>query len=250
MLRTVGLILFEVFYLIGTLFSRPRLRRLQRAGDSAGVRRLVEGVAHGWAAATLRHTGADITVEGRENLPPDDRPVVFVANHQSYFDIPLITAAIDRPRPFIAKQEVRKVPIVRGWMDAWHCVFVNRTDARAAAAAFRDAAREVADGGSLIVFAEGTRSRDGQVHEFKSGSFRIAQLAKAAVVPCCIDGTRNMLEGNGMRLRARAKIRLRILPMIDTAAYTREDWKALPEACRGEIEAALADMRQDSPENS
>lgn len=243
MLRTVGLILFEVFYLIGTLFSRPRLRRLQRAGDTAGVRSLIESVAGAWAAATLRHVRADITLEGRENLPPDNTPVVFVSNHQSYFDIPLITVGIDRPRPFIAKQEVRKIPIVRGWMDAWHCVFVNRTDARAAAAAFRDAAKEVAGGGSLIVFAEGTRSRDGQVHEFKAGSFRIAQLAKVTVVPCCIDGTRAVLEGNGMRVKRNAKIRLRILPAVDTSAYTREDWKALPEICRSNIEKALSDMR-------
>jgi 1-acyl-sn-glycerol-3-phosphate acyltransferase len=243
MLRTVGLILFEVFYLIGTLFSRPRLRRLERAGDAAGVRRLIEGVALGWAGATLRHVRADITVEGKENLPPDDTPVVFVANHQSYFDIPLITVGIDRPRPFIAKQEVRRVPIVRGWMDAWHCVFVNRTDARAAAAAFRDAAKEVAGGGSLIVFAEGTRSRDGQVHEFKAGSFRIAQLARAVVVPCCIDGTRAILEGNGMRVKPGMKIRLRILPAVDTSAYTRDDWKALPQTCKEQIETALSEMR-------
>jgi len=246
MLRTVYLVVRIALYLIGTLFGRPKMRALQKAGDEEGVAKIIEKIAVEWVAGILRWSGADYAFEGLENLPPDGVPVVYVANHQSYMDIPLITAALRRPARFIAKEEVRKIPIVRGLVEAWPCVLVNRGNASAAAAAFREAEKIVERGDSLIVFAEGTRSRDGKLLPFKAGSFRIAQRAKVSVVPCCIEGTGRFLEQNGYRIDRGSKLRLRVLPMIDTAAYTREDWKALPALCESQIGAALAEMRGET----
>jgi len=244
MLRTVYLVVRIALFLIGTLIRRPAIRRLQRAGDDAGVAKIIEGIAAAWAAGILRWSGASVEFDGLENLPPDGAPVVYVANHQSFMDIPLITAALRRPARFIAKEGVRKIPIIRGLVEAWPCVLVDRGNASAAAAAFREAEKIVERGDSLIVYAEGTRSRTGEMLPFKAGSFRIAQRAKVPVVPCCIEGTGRFLEQNGYRIDRKSVLRLRVLPVIDTSAYTRDNWKALPALCEEQIAGALAEMRE------
>jgi len=242
LLRTVKLVIFEVFYLIGTLFRRPEYNRRMRAGDRRGAVGVVEDVALRWSIATLRASGGRVEIEGRENLPADGRPVVYVSNHQSLFDPPLIVSAIGAHH-FIAKDGVKKIPIVYGWLKRWGCILVDRADARAAAASLREGAKLLEEGYSLVVFAEGTRSRTDDLLPFKAGSFRIAQHAKAPVVPCCIQGTGAFLEQSGYRLRRGAVLRVRILPMIDTEGYTREDWKALPALCEAQIAAAHAELR-------
>ncbi len=244
MLRTVYLVFRVYLYLIGTLFSRPKMRRLQKAGDEEGVAEMVENIAREWVAGIMRWSGAVYEYRGLENLPDEKTPVVYVCNHQSFMDIPLVTFALKRPARFVAKEEVRKLPIIRGLVDAWPCVMVDRGNASAAAAAFRMAEKIVERGDSLIVFAEGTRSRTGELLPFKAGSFRIAQRAKVSVVPVCIDGTGKFLEQNRWRVNRDSVLRLQVLPAIDTSAYTREDWKALPELCRGQIAETLEELRK------
>jgi 1-acyl-sn-glycerol-3-phosphate acyltransferase len=112
-----------------------------------------------------------------------------------------------------------------------------------AAKAFREAAQNVEDGYSMIIFPEGTRSRDNEVHEFKAGAFKIAQRSHATVVPFCIDGTDSFFERNGHRINPKATLRLKILPPLDTSAYTRDDWKALPALCETQVRDSLGEMR-------
>jgi len=101
-----------------------------------------------------------------------------------------------------------------------------------------EASERVAQGYSMLIFPEGTRSKTGEMGEFKGGAFRVAQKNKVPVVPFFIDGSDYLLEQNGFRIKPHA-VTISILPAIDTSEYSREDWKALPELTQHIVGTAL-----------
>ena len=112
---------------------------------------------------------------------------MFAGNHRSIFDI--IMGAPYLPRPFIviAKQELGKIPLLHFWMKQIHCLFLDRKDIRAGAQMVADAAEGMKAGKSVLIFPEGTRSKNGnQLLEFKGGSFKSATRAKCPIVPCAL----------------------------------------------------------------
>ena len=85
--------------------------------------------------------------------------MVFVANHQGYFDIPLMLTQLDKPNPLVAKKEIQKIPMIRGWMEQLHCVFLDRDDPRQSMECLRQAQELLGQGYSVVIFPEGTRKR-------------------------------------------------------------------------------------------
>lgn len=236
MLKTI---LWFIYFWGYLLFAWPRMKRAQRleaAGELEARDRIVEPTIQHWARSLLRMAGVTVEVSGLENIP--DEPVVFVPNHQSYFDIPVLLAWLDRPHPLIAKQEIKKIPLIRSWMTLLDCVFIDRDNARQSVAALGEAARNMTQRGrSFIIFPEGTRSRGDAVGEFKSGGFRAALKAGVPVVPVVIDGTYRAMEANGMRIRS-AAVKLTVLPPVPTKDLSREEGKAIGPRVRALIVAA------------
>lgn len=192
-----------------------------------------------WSRRLLHHVKADLTVEGLENLPPAGEPVLYVANHQSYIDIPVLLGNIDPPPPLFARKEIGQVPLLGGWMRQLGCVFVQREDARAAVAAMREAEAVLAGGRSLIVFPEGTRSKGPELGKFLPGSIRIGVKAGVRIVPVAIEGTYKILEGNGYRVPSKKQaVRLVFLPPVETKGLDKEQQKALPQILEDGIRAA------------
>lgn len=218
----------------------PRLRRAQKAqaaGDTAQRDKIVDEAVGRWCRRLLKMAGMEITVEGRENLP--DTPVVFVANHQGYFDIPLLLTCLDKPHGIVSKQGINKLPLVRDWMVLLGCVFIDRDNARQAVTALGDAAKALTqEGRSFIIFPEGTRSKGGPVGEFKNGGFRIAFKTGAPILPVCIDGTWRAMEANHYFIKP-CKVRLTILPAIPTQNMTKEETKLVAEQVREAISAQI-----------
>ena len=140
-------------------------------------------------------------MEGLDNIPKDTA-CVFVGNHRSYYDIPLLLAGLDRPHGILAKEELEKIPLLNRWMKLLGCVFVQRDDVRASVRALNDATAIVESGRSFVIFPEGTRYKgeEGGAGEFKQGAFRIAVKTGAPVVPVAITGARALFENNGNRL--------------------------------------------------
>ena len=232
-MRTILWFLYFWLYLI-VLY--PRLRKAQRleaAGELDARDALVEPQVQRWARSLLRKAGVEVEVSGLENIP--GCPAVFVANHQSYFDIPVLLSWLDRPHPLVAKKEIRKLPLIRSWMKLLDCVFIDRENPRQSVAALGEAARNMeARGRSFIIFPEGTRSRGDRVGEFKNGGFRVALKSGAPVVPVVIDGTYRVMEANHMWIHP-ARVRLRVLPPIPTAGLSKEEAKLLGERVRALI---------------
>lgn len=153
--------------------------------------------ARAWAHLILVTTGVRVTIEGLERLTPGTT-YVFVSNHQSIYDIPVIFDSLPYQLRIIAKASLARFPVLGWHLKRGGHLFVDRRkpDRAGILARWRNL---VADGLSLIIFAEGTRSRDGHVALFKGGSFLLAIQARLPVVPLAVINTRAVMPKGRLR---------------------------------------------------
>ena len=237
--RTIAMFIYLFGYMIVHYGVLRRAERALAAGDMQLVEELVNKHIPHWSRGILKVTGVSLSVEGLENIPKDTA-CVFVGNHRSYYDIPILLTALDAPHGILAKEELEKIPLLNRWMKLLGCVFVKRDDIRASVKALNDATAIVESGRSFIIFPEGTRYKgeEGGAGEFKAGAFRIAIKTGVPVVPVAISGARGLFEGHGLRATP-GDIRVRILPAIQTAGMSKAEQKQLPDAVRQTILAQL-----------
>lgn len=238
-MRTVIWFAYFWSYLLIHLPALNRGLKALKAGDNAAADAVAREHVSRWCLKLLDLAGVEVTVTGRENLPGE--PCVFVANHRSYYDIPLMLTQLIGPLPLVSKIEVQKFPIVNKWMELLHCLFLDRSNPRQGMQVINDAAELVGKGYSVGIFPEGTRYKgeEGGVGTFLGGAFRIASKSGAPVVPVAIGNSRACLEGDGHFTMKPAKVTIQILPPIQTAGLSRPELKALPDAVRQQICDAL-----------
>ena len=239
-LRTIIMYIYMFGYM---LLYYPVLRRGEKAlaaGDRETLRRIVNEHIPRWCRGLLRVAGVQLIVEGREHIPAG-QPVVFVGNHRSYFDIPLVLVSLDHPHGILAKEELARIPLLSRWMRLLGCVYVERDDVRGSLQALKDASAVVKGGDSFTIFPEGTRYKgeEGGVGEFKAGAFRIAIKSGVPVVPVAISGARGLYESHNYIVHP-GTVRVTILPAIRTAGMSKDEQRQLPEAVRQNILAALS----------
>ncbi len=152
--------------------------------------------ARAWSWLILATTGVRVRVSGFDHLVRG-RTYVFVANHQSIYDIPVLFATLPFQLRIIAKESLGHFPFL-GWhlSRTGHMLVDRRRPDRASIFSWAD--RLTADGLSLIVFPEGTRSADGRLGPFKAGSFHLALQAGLPIVPISIIGSRHVMRKGGM----------------------------------------------------
>ncbi len=141
-------------------------------------------------------SGVDVTVIGEENIP--DEPVLFAGNHRSYFDIVLTYARCKRLTGYIAKKEMLRYPLLRDWMKALYCVFLDRDNVKEGLKSILLAIDYVKSGISICIFPEGTRNRGEELSmlPFKKGSLKIAEKSGCAIVPMSINNTNSIFEAH------------------------------------------------------
>ena len=176
-------------------YNRLKKKKGQKAFDEA-----VYGVTTKWASKRIKDSGSTVTIYHKERIPKD-RNVLFVSNHQSNFDIALFMAEIPKDMGFVAKAEMERIPFLSTWMKGIHCVFLNRKDIRQSAKAISQGIQYLKEGYSLAVFPEGTRSKNGEVGEFKAGSFKLATKSGVPIVPVTIDGTLHIMDKSSLLIR-------------------------------------------------
>lgn len=194
-------------------------------------------IARNWARSAIAANGSVINVKGIENVP-EKGGVLFIANHQSNFDIPIFIGFVPRDKGFIAKKELEKIPVFSMWMKYLGCVFINRKDARKSLQMLDHAAERLKAGHSLVIFPEGTRSLDGNVGQFKTGSLRLALKANVAIVPVTISGSKDIMP-KGTSFIKSAKVDVVIAPPLFLATIDLKDPSAMNEKIRGIIVANL-----------
>ena len=175
--------------------------------------RLAHEAASLWGRSLMALApGCRVEVLGRENLPRD-RPVILMANHQSYVDVPALFF-VRRQFKWMADVDLFRIPVF-GWAMGWAgYVPVQRGDARAAIRSLEQAKRWLRNGISIFIFPEGTRSHTGVLGRFLTGGFRLAVGAQAPIVPVVVTGTRQLLPRGSWIFRWGMRVRIQILPPI------------------------------------
>ncbi len=153
--------------------------------------------ARAWSWLILKTTGVEVTVVGLEKLTPGTT-YVFVANHQSIYDTPVVFDSLPYQLRIIAKESLAMFPVLGWHLKRGGHLFVDRRDPDRSGILKRWRAL-VSQGLSLIIYAEGTRSPDGRVARFKAGSFLLAIQAGLPIVPLSILGTRAVMPKGRLR---------------------------------------------------
>ncbi len=227
MIRTLFFYPCMIIGLIFTYFNIPKIKYFDFKGYQDKKAKYIHKITKKWACTVMKISGAKIDVSGLENIPKD-KTILFISNHQSNFDIPLLMSVIDVPKGFIAKKELESWPIISTWMKYLNCIFMDRHNLRQSAESIVQGIKTLKSGYSMVVFPEGTRSKGKPVGEFKAGSFKLATKSKCFIVPITINGTYKLLEENNNKIKA-ADVNLIIHPGIDVTALNKDELENLPE---------------------
>ena len=228
------------------MLSKNRLRKLalkaDRAGDITGRDQIVFDIVPKWARFVFSDVAkATVDIEGAEKIPAD-RAVVFIGNHQGNMDIPLLFGFVNKPMTFVAKAELGKIPLLADWMRLLQCTFIERKSPRKSIQAIHDAAEGVKKGYSQVIFPEGTRSKGGPHREFKAGSFKLAFMSGAPIVPFTIDGTWRIFEGK-KKIQKGQHVKLIIHDPIETAGLSKEELAKIPQQVEHIVCAPLGEEK-------
>ncbi|MGL4991319.1 MAG: lysophospholipid acyltransferase family protein [Sarcina sp.] len=241
MLRTIG---FYTKFLTSLVITIPLTKRTKKQiakfdenNQTLEKYQYVHEVSSKWAKSFVKASGATVNVYGEENVPKDG-PVLFVSNHQSNFDIPILMSYIDKPKGFIAKKELENILTISEWMRFMGCIFMDRSNLRKSASAIIDGIKTLKSGQSLVIFPEGTRSKGGPISEFKAGSFKLATKSKVPIIPVTIDGSYKLMEANNNKIKADI-VNIYIHKPIYTTNLTKEDDINLPKKVQDIIASKL-----------
>lgn len=184
----------------------------------------------------IKLSDSTVNVHGLENIP--EGPVLFVSNHQSNMDIAIICGFIDKPKGFIAKKELKKLPLINKWITLAGSIYLDRENPRKSMEGILEGIKTLKNGHSLVVFPEGTRSRGDKMGEFKSGSFKLATKSKVPIVPLTIDGTYRVMEANKILIKP-SNINFYVHKPIYTDKLSKEEIAKLPETVEHIIRSKL-----------
>ena len=221
---------------------RKDLLAAQASGDFEKEREILLKLTSVWGAHIVKTFDIRITVNGKENLP-EKGPVLFVANHQSFADIPVACAVLDKFQfGFVAKSTLERNPLYGRWIRDTRNVYIDRESPRASLRAIEDGIDLLKKGFSILIFPEGARSRCSTIDEFKKGSLRLATKSEVPVVPIAIHNAYRVFEEYGY-VKYGIDVKFNILPMIETKGMPRDIANNLSaeveNIIRADIEKAL-----------
>lgn len=165
----------------------------------------------------IKISGARVKVTGFEALDKNET-YLFVSNHQSNFDIPILYTYSPIKMAFVAKQEMRKIPIMGKLMELRGHIFMNRDNPKDAVKSIKKGIDVLKSGASLAVFPEGSRSKGAAIGSFKPGALRLAMKSGVKVVPIVINGSYNLMEANGGRVKP-ADVEIKCLEPLNPKNY-------------------------------
>ncbi|HOJ43127.1 MAG TPA: lysophospholipid acyltransferase family protein [Syntrophorhabdaceae bacterium] len=198
----------------------------------------IHGIARFWARIHLFVSGIKVIVEGLEHIP--EPPCIFMCNHQSALDIYALLAKMPFSFRWVAKRQLFSIPFF-GWaMKKAGYISLDRENPREAIKAIEVAAKRIKDGTNLVIFPEGTRSKDGVLLPFKKGVFSLAVRAGAPVVPASIKGT-SILQPKGCLIPLKkGVIYIKIGPYVSVVGDGAKEKTRLMLEVRKRIERLLA----------
>ena len=183
---------FWLILIFSILFFVPYYL-LKLIGSKSAIKRFVYLISTAWARFILGVNGVSYTAYGKENIPETRSGLVVVSNHQGSFDIPIYISCLPFSIGFIAKHELKKMPIINVWMKELDCIFINRKRLKESSLKINERIREK-DKNPIFIFPEGTRSKGPQMGPFKPGSLKLLFNERADVLPLTISGSYKCME--------------------------------------------------------
>ncbi|HOO76117.1 MAG TPA: lysophospholipid acyltransferase family protein [Tepiditoga sp.] len=235
MLRFIMLVLVVIVYMVYSLFLLVIIG-IMKLFKYKKTPEYIQKRVKNFGKTLMFFSGSKIEIIGEENIPEDN--CLFVANHQSNFDIPIILSLIEKPMGFIAKKEVKKIPLINVWVSLIKSVYLDRNNIRNAVKAINQAIEYIKEGHSMFVFPEGTRSSDGKLGEFKAGSFKLATKPKVKIVPIVIIDSYKIMKKDSLKIN-RENVKIVFLEPISTENFTKEEEKSVDQRVRTLIENKL-----------
>lgn len=233
MFRSIYWYIKFVFSLVLSKGNLKKASRLKETSSEDEFDKFVFEITTKWAENRLKDSGGKITVYNQERIP-QDRNVLFVSNHQSNFDILIFMARIKKNTGFVAKTELGKIPFLNQWMENIHCVFMDRNDLKQSMKTILEGISLLKNGKNLVIFPEGTRSREDKMGEFKAGSFKLALKSKVPIVPISLNGSYKLMEGNKNIIKP-ANVDVYVHEPIYVENLSKEDIAKLHENVRAII---------------
>lgn len=225
------------YYLLGIWWCGKR-RNHDLEGSYAFVKKVTK--------AANRAGRVTIETRGLENIP-EQNGFIFFPNHQGMFDVLVFLESCPVPFSFVIKKEASNVILLKQVVAALESVVIDREDIRQSMEVINHVAEEVKNGRNFLIFAEGTRSREGNaLLPFKGGTFKSAVKAKCPIVPCALVDSFKPFDEKSI---APVTVKLIYLPPIHYEEYAGMKTPEIAEVVRGRIEAAIMDACGERSEN-
>jgi 1-acyl-sn-glycerol-3-phosphate acyltransferase len=219
MIRTI--IFFTVFwisFIISLVFLIPVLI-LKLSGFREVKKRYVKIITSEWSKMVLYLFSVKVNHNLKSNFPSSG--YVIVSNHQGSFDIPVILSVLPVSPAFIAKIELKKMPLINFWMMALECLFIDRSDSTGSRKKIMKRLKDQ-NSNPLLIFPEGTRSRSSRLLSFRRGGLKMVFDSGTNVIPLRISGTYKIYEENG-RIRP-GEVQIEVKPLIQTKKYEKDEF--------------------------
>lgn len=214
----------------------PQLKLAEEAkatGEWGAYKPIVDKALYNWLVPICKMGEVDFKVKGLENIPAD-MPIIYTPNHSGLFDFPAMILTTPKPAAFMSKKEAKKLPFINRWMDVMDCVFVDRGNKEQAKSTLHEAIEMVGKGRSIVIYPEGTRSKNGELGKFKGGAMKIAMETGAKVVPVLLEGTRERLDETGNITPG--TVYVSYLQPIETKGLSKDDFLKMPEEIKSMLQ--------------
>ena len=201
MFRAIKIVGTIVSFLVGSIGT---LHRMDKQGqvDPVAVEEESTQMVRNIFEKLLKMAGVTVEVRGYENIP-QDRPVLYVGNHRSYFDILVGYTTVPGLMGFVAKKEMEKIPLLSTWMKNLYCLFLDRDNMREGLKTILQAIDYVKNGISICIFPEGTRNNGEELSmlPFRDGALKIAEKTGCAIIPISMNNTADIFEAHFPRVK-------------------------------------------------
>ena len=191
-----------------------------------------------WSRAIIARAHIDLRVEGREHVPAEES-FVLMSNHQSLYDVPVVYQALERRIRMVAKKELFRVPLWGRAMQRAGFISLDRANREGSRQTLLASADVLHTGTSIWIAPEGTRSKTGELGEFRKGGFHLALQSGCRILPISIIGTRAVLPAKSAHITDGCSVRVVLHAPVDPRVFGEERREELIAAVRGAIASGL-----------
>ena len=236
MIRFILVVIYVVLFLILTIPLMIAEWIIGKFNPERKDRHSKAIVGWGFRCVTFL-SGTRVEARGLENIPRDTA-VLYVANHRSYFDILMTYSRCPDLTGYVAKVEMLRYPLLRDWMKALYCLFLDREDMRAGLKTILQGIEYIKNGISICIFPEGTRNRTDKMLPFKEGSMKMAEKTGCLIIPMAITNSAEIFERHLPFIKP-ARVILEYGTPIDPRTLSKEEKKFLGSYTQKKIQEML-----------